>query len=301
MALIHIARDHKPFGTVTEEELREGIVSGKFIAGDLVWREGMDEWKPLGEMAPAWGMETPAQALTPTPPQTPSVPAAQISPGPESGTEPAWEERESLGIFVAISRTVSAVLMRPAETFASMKKTGGFADPLLYFVLISTATFAINTIYHLLVLRYDPMVAKFIAQLLPAYSSSQITILMLGQVLLSPAFNVLVAFIVSGSTHLCLMMIRGANFPFETTFRFSCYALASISPLMLIPVFGPLIWLIWGSYISIVGLKEAQKISAWKATWGLTLPVLICCGIPLLLIVSGFAMMAAKMGLLQAH
>jgi hypothetical protein len=196
---------------------------------------------------------------------------------------------------------VTAILMRPAETFAAMKQSGGLANPLLYFVLLSTATFTINTIYHLLVLRYDPMVAKFIAQLFPAYSSSQITILMLGQVLLSPAFNVLIAFIVSGSTHLCLMMIRGTNFPFETTFRFSCYALASISPLMLIPVFGPLIWLIWGSYISIVGLKEAQKISAWKATWGLTLPVLICCGIPLLLIVSGFAMMAAKMGLLQAH
>jgi len=63
MALIHIARDHKPFGTVTEEELRDGIFSGKFVATDLVWREGMTEWKPLGEMAPQWGMETPAPAL----------------------------------------------------------------------------------------------------------------------------------------------------------------------------------------------------------------------------------------------
>jgi hypothetical protein len=295
MALIHIARDHKPLGTITEDELRDGIFSGKYVATDLVWREGMAEWKPLSEMASQWGMETPAPALVPV------VKTEPVSPEAESGTEPAWEDRERLGIFPAITRTVSAVLMRPAETFAAMKRAGGLADPLLYFVLVSTAMFAVSTLYHLLALHFDPMVAKFLTALLPAYSKSQITVMMLGQVLLSPAYNVLVAFIIAGGTHLCLMMIRGANFPFETTFRFCCYAFASISPLMLIPVFGWLAWLIWGSYISIVGLREAQKISAWKATWGLSLPVLICCGIPLLLGAFGLSMILAKAGLLQAQ
>jgi len=294
MALIHIARDHKPFGTVTEDELRDGVFSGKYVATDLVWREGMAEWKPLSEMASQWGMETPAQTLA-----TESAPPAL--PASVEGTEPAWEKRDRLGFFTAISRTVSSVLMRPTETFRAMKRTGGLADPLLYFVLVSTAMFAVNTLYHLLALHYDPMVAKFLSSLLPAYSKSNLTVMMLGQVLLSPAYNVLAAFIIAGSTHLCLMMIRGANFPFETTFRFCCYAFASISPLMLIPVFGFLAWIIWGSYISIVGLREAQKISAWKATWGLSLPVLICCGIPLLLGAFGLSMILSKMGLLQVH
>lgn len=292
MALIHIARDHKPFGTVTEEELRDGVFSGKYVATDLVWREGMAEWKPLSEMASQWGMETPAPALVPV------VKTESVSPAAESGTEPAWEDRERLGIFPAITRTVSAVLMRPSETFAAMNHSGGLANPLLYFVLVSTIMFAVNTLYHLLAIQYDPMVATI---LLPAYSTTKISIIMLGQVLLSPAYNVLAAFIIAGSTHLCLILIKGANFPFETTFRFCCYALASISPLMLIPIFGFFIWLIWGSYVSIVGLREAQKISSWKATWGLTLPVLICCGIPLLLGVFGFSMIIAKTGLLQVH
>jgi len=297
MAAIHIARNHQPFGTFSEEDLREGIVSGRFVSSDLAWREGMTEWKPLGEMAPQWGMETPAPALTPA-----ATGDAETTPAvPGEGTEPAWEERERIGFFPAIAQTVSAVLMRPSHTFAAMKQSGGLANPLLYFVLLSTAVFAVNTLYQLLALRYDPMVAKFLSQFFPAYSPANISTIMLGQVLLSPAYNVLIAFILSGSTHLCLMMIRGANFPFETTFRFSCYAFASVYPLILIPVFGLIVWLIWGSYIFVVGLREAQKISAWKATWGLTLPVLICCGIPLLLGAVGFVMMAAKMGLLQTH
>jgi hypothetical protein len=269
MALIHIARDHKPFGTVTEEELRDGIFSGKFVSTDLVWREGMSEWKPLGEMAQQWGMENPAPALV-VPVKTETLP-----PEAAPGTEPAWEERDRLGFFPAISRTVSAVLMRPAETFAAMKRTGGLADPLLYFVLLSSAMFAISALYQLAAGSFNPAA---LPPNFPHASKGAFSVALIGSILLSPALYVVSAFISSGITHLCLRLLGGANRPFETTFRVICYAQASAAVFNLLPLCGSLIGVIWGAYCIIIGLREAQQTTGWKATLAITLPGLLCCG-----------------------
>lgn len=288
MALIHIARDHKPFGTVTEEELREGIFSGKFISGDLVWREGMSEWRPLGEMARQWGMETPAPALAPV------VKAEPLSPEAGSGTEPAWEDRDRLGFFPAISRTVSAVLMRPAETFAAMRRTGGLADPLLYFVLLSTVSFAVSVLYQLATTTLNP------ASLPPGFphaSKGALSVALIGSILLSPALYVIGSFISSGITHLCLKLLGGANRPFETTFRVLCYGQASAAVFNLLPLCGGLIALIWGAYVIIIGLREAHGTTGWKATLALTLPGLLCCGILVVLLAgAGFGIAEMSKG-----
>jgi hypothetical protein len=275
MALIHIARNHKPFGTFPEEEIREGIKSGRFMASDLAWREGMAEWKPLGDIAPQWGMETP-------PPELPVVIANPEKPATEfgEGNEPAWEERERLGFFPAIVQTVSSVLMRPSQTFASMKQTGGLANPLLYFVLLSSTMFAVSALYQMAATSMNPEV---FAKGLSHASKNAFSVALIGSILISPALYVLSAFISSGITHLCLKMLGGAHRPFETTFRVICYAQASAMVFNLLPLCGGLIGVIWGAYTIIIGLKEAQGISGWKATLAITLPGLFCCGTLLLL------------------
>lgn len=275
MSLIHIARNHKPFGTFPEEDIREGIKSGRFVSSDLAWREGMTEWKPLGEMAAQWGMETPAPAL-PVETEPPEKPSA----APMEGNGPAWEERESIGFFPSIARTVSSVLMRPSQTFASMKQTGGITNPLLYFVLLSSAMFAVSALYQMAATSMNPEV---FAKGLPHASKSAFSVALVGSILISPALYVLSAFISSGITHLCLKMLGGANRPFETTFRVICYAQASAMVFNLLPLCGGLIAVIWGAYTIIIGLKESQGIAGWKATLAITLPGLLCCGTILLL------------------
>jgi hypothetical protein len=275
MSLIHIARNHKPFGTFPEEEIRERIQSGRLTSTDLAWREGMSEWKPLGEMAPQWGMEIPPPAL---PVET--EPSEKPSVIPTEGNEPAWEEREKLGLFPAITRTVSSVLMRPAQTFASMKQTGGLTNPLLYFVLLSSTMFAVSALYQMAATSMNPEV---FAKGLPQASKSAFSVALIGSILISPALYVLSAFISSGITHLCLKMLGGAYRPFETTFRVICYAQASAMVFNLLPLCGGLIAVIWSAYAIIIGLKESQGISGWKATLAITLPGLFCCGTIVLL------------------
>jgi hypothetical protein len=275
MASIHIARNHQPFGTFSEDEIREGIVSGRFVSSDLCWREGMNEWKLLGEMAPQWGMETPAPALVPVASASANDPLIVVE-----GSEPAWEDRERIGFFPAIARTVSAVLMRPSPTFAAMKQTGGLANPLLYFVLLSSSMFAVSVLYQIAATSLSP---EIFGKGLPHTSKTAFSVALFGSVLISPALYVLSAFISSGITHLSLKALGGANRPFETTFRVICYAQASAMVFNLLPMFGGLLGVIWGAYCVIIGLKETNGITGLKATLAITLPGLLCCGVLLLL------------------
>lgn len=288
MANIHIARNHQSLGSFGEEAVREGIRTGRFSSEDLAWKEGMPQWKPLGEMAPLWGMELPPPSLES---ETP-VATAELS---GDGSEPAWEDREQMGLFPSILQTVQSVLTRPTPTFAAMKQTGGLANPLLYFVLLSSAMFAVSAFYQIVATSMNPVSFP------PPFqhtSSKAFSVALIGSVLISPALYVVSAFISSGITHLCLMLLGGANRPFETTFRVICYAQASAAVLNLIPICGSLIGIILGAYCIIIGLKEAQGISGWKATLAITLPGLLCCGALVLLgTAAGFGVAEmAKMG-----
>jgi hypothetical protein len=274
MAYIHIARNHQSLGSFSEEAVRDGIHSGRFNAEDLVWREGMAEWRPLGEMAPHWGMDLPPPTLVPA-----GVDERPFVGLPAAGAGPAWEERASLGFFAALSQTIGDVLLRPAPTFASMKQTGGLANPLLYFVLLSSTMFAVSAFYQIAMTWVNP---SLFAPKLPHTTGSSFSVALIGSVLLSPALYVVSAFISGGVTHLCLKLLGGANRPFETTFRVMCYAQASAAVLNVIPVCGSLIGLIWGAYAIIIGLKEAQNTEGWRATLAITLPGLLCCGLLLL-------------------
>ena len=275
MSNIHIARNHQSLGSFSEAAVGEGIHSGRFSASDLAWREGMAEWKPLGEMASLWGMELPPPALVPAGME--ETPSAALLP---EGSGPTWEERERLGFFAALSQTIADVLLRPTQTFASLKQTGGLANPLLYFVLVSSSMFAVSAFYQIAMTTVNP---TLFAPKIPHATGSSYTVALIGSVLLSPALYVVSAFISSGITHLCLKLLGGANRPFETTFRVICYAQASAAVLNVIPVCGSLIGVIWGAYAIIIGLKEAQNTEGWRATLAITLPGLFCCGLLLVL------------------
>ena len=157
-----------------------------------------------------------------------------------------------------------------------MRKTGGLVDPLLYFVLVSSAMFAVSAVYQLLMSRLNP---ALFAPKVADTGGLALPVIMIGSILISPALYVVSAFLSSGITHLSLMVLGAANRPFETTFRVVCYAQASASAWNLIPFCGGLVGIIWGAYSIIIGLREAHGISGWKATLAITLPSLVCCGI----------------------
>ena len=73
----HIARDGQQLGQFSEEELSSGLFEGRYLTTDLAWREGMAEWRPLGEImgqgvtvlrqTTASGVRLPASSGSPAP------------------------------------------------------------------------------------------------------------------------------------------------------------------------------------------------------------------------------------------
>jgi len=66
--MIHLNRGATSLGIFSEEEIREGLRTGRFAPADIGWREGMTNWQPLSqfsEFAPTGA--PPPQAAPPSP------------------------------------------------------------------------------------------------------------------------------------------------------------------------------------------------------------------------------------------
>ena len=76
MAMIHVNRGATSLGVFSEEEVREGLRTGRFVPTDIGWREGMANWQPLSQFAEFGGIQAgttgapPLQAGAPLPPET---------------------------------------------------------------------------------------------------------------------------------------------------------------------------------------------------------------------------------------
>ena len=125
MATFHINRGGTNLGTFSEEDVRAGLQSGRFLGTDLGWREGMATWLALAQCPEFAGVTAPAAAPIPPPQFAPgSTTGAAASVVPRSGLP--WDERQQRGILRAFFDTMILVLTRPGEAFTAMKREGGF-------------------------------------------------------------------------------------------------------------------------------------------------------------------------------
>jgi len=104
---IHVARNSAQLGIFSSEEIIAGLQSGRFLASDLAWRDGMPAWTPLGDWSEFRGVGVP--------PPSPSAMSAQ---SPSPSTIP-WEQGKSLGSFFA---TIKMAIANPSSL-----STGRFA------------------------------------------------------------------------------------------------------------------------------------------------------------------------------
>ena len=94
--------------------------------------------------------------------------------------------------------------------------------------------------------------------------------------ILAPIFIVFGLFIIAGVYHLFLMIAKGANKNFETTFNVVAYGMVTRLA-EFIPFCGSLIAMIYGMVLAIIGLAGAHKTDSGKAAFAVLAPVLLCC------------------------
>jgi hypothetical protein len=279
MAMIHVNRGATSLGAFPEEEIREGLRTGRFASTDLGWHEGMPSWKPLSQFE-----EFGATPSGEPPPQISAAPAPE-TPAPRSGLP--WEHRQERGFVNAFIETLAMVLTKPDLAFRTMKTEGGLAEPLIY-ALIGGCVGGIVSL--LLSLGLQSM-GVFAGQRDSFAALAGLGIGSFALIILVPLFIVIALFIGAAIVHLCLMIVGGANKSFEATFRVLAFSHGSTGPLQIIPVCGGLISAVWALVVNCIGLARAHETTTGRAVLAVFLPLLVCCGAGIL-----FAMMFGVLG-----
>jgi hypothetical protein len=82
--------------------------------------------------------------------------------------------------------------------------------------------------------------------------------------------------------------VGGAKRPFETTFRVMCFEAGSVGPLMIVPICGGMIAGIWGIVVRCIGIARAHETDIGRAVLAVFLPVIVCCGGGILILIMVF-------------
>jgi hypothetical protein len=273
--MIHINRAGSNLGILSEEDVKEGLRSGRFTGSDLGWRDGMANWQPLSQFPELAGAETAATPPTPTP----GLPGATAPTAPGRSGLP-WDSRHTRGFFPAFIETLTMILTRPAEAFTAMKREGGLGEPLIYGVIGSCAGFIVYWLFLMLL----PSAAMLGGNRNPLAHMIGFGFMSIFIIILAPLFAVIGLFIGSAILHLCLMIVGGAKQPFETTFRVHCFATGSVGPLIMIPFCGGMVAGVWSIVLHCIGLARAHETETGRAVLAVFLPLIFCCGAWLLML-----------------
>src|SRR6266516_4143422 len=198
MAMIHVNRGATSLGVFSEEEVREGLRTGRFAPADIGWREGMATWQPLSQFPEFGGAAAPA-----VPPVQPGAAPTATTVAERTGLP--WEHWQERGFFNAFIETLSMVLTRPAEAFSVMKREGGLGEPLIYALIGGCVGGIVSFLFSLGLQSIGLFGDK--NNNLAAMTGTGIG--SVAVIILLPLVIVIVLFIWSGLAHLCLMIFGG--------------------------------------------------------------------------------------------
>src|SRR5262249_14661065 len=266
MAMIHVNRGATSLGVFSEEEVREGLRTGRFAPTDIGWHEGMANWQPLSQFAELAGATSAAPPL-----QTGAAPIAGPA-APRSGLP--WDHRQERGFINAFVETLVMVLTKPAEAFTAMKREGGLGEPLIYALIGGCVGGVVSFLFSLGL----QSIGLFADRHNTFAAMAGMGIGSVVFVVLIPLFIVIGLFIGSAIVHLCLMIVGGANQSFETTFRVLAFSHGSTGPLQIIPICGGLISGVWALVCTCIGFARAHETHTGRAVLAVFLPVIVCCG-----------------------
>ncbi len=265
--MIHVNRGTTSLGVFSDQDVREGLTAGRFAPTDIGWREGMAAWQPLSQF-PEFGGAAAA-----------AIPPVQPGEAPTSTTVVGrtglpWEHRQERGFFNAFIETLSMVLTRPAEAFSVMKREGGLGEPIIYALIGGCVGGIVQFLFSL----GFQSIGLFADRNNSLAAMTGMGIGSVAMIILLPLFLVIFLFIWSALAHVCLMIVGGANKPFETTFRVIAFSQGSAGPLQIIPLCGGFISLVWALVCNCIGLARAHETDTGRAVLAVFLPLIVCCG-----------------------
>ena len=153
--------------------------------------------------------------------------------------------------ITAILNTMVEVIRNPVGFFRRMPKSGGFVEPLIFMVCMGVAAGVIQAILAILGLG-------FAGSFLMALTS----------IIIAPIMVTIFGF-VGAAILFVIWKIMGSQQSFETAYRCGAYT-GGIVPvttvLGIIPYLGPILGLVWGTYLIVVASVEVHNVAP-KTAW----------------------------------
>ena len=284
MAMIHINRNRENLGKFTDQEVADGLKSGRFLPADLAWREPMPTWQPLSTFS---------DLPDPSPEDRLSIPVEDASATPSEAIEPAWERESGLALKAAIE-SVKHVFSTPTSTFQNLPPTGGIGRPLFFYTLAGWLSGGFGIFYQLIASIINP--EMILGEAAKGVSPGVLVAGFVSVLLFLPLFLLVGIFVSSALFHLLLMITGAANNGFEATFRALAYAGGATSMLQLIPLCGGYLYPLANLFYGVIALKEVHRTEMWRVVLAAVLMFFLCCGAALAM-VAGMTALAASMGI----
>lgn len=267
--MIHINRDRKTLGKFNEQEVADGLKSGKFLPTDLAWRDPMPTWEPLSTFT---DLPDASEACS----VDAGIDATAENESAER-VEPAWERAEGQAPVTQVVATVKQVLSSPSSTFAQLPAEGGFTKPLFFYVLTAWTSGGAALAYQFMAALINP--SMVFGEVAHEISTPMMVGIFVGLLFFLPVILILGLYVSAGLFHLALLMTRGANKPFEATLRALAYAQGSASVLQFVPLCGGYIYPALSIVYSVIALREVHRVELWRVVLAAVLLFLLFCGL----------------------
>jgi len=320
-------------GRVTRETLvsSDVLTSGVWKpAGQLQF---FRSWAPPGSLPSAEERVTPSPgeaetrpAVQPSeasvPPPSPETPWVPYGHGTEAGEPPArpepwgsgtaaepsaaafpanplpWEEMDRIGFFRGLTRTIGMAFGKSDEFIRGIGCGEAVMPALVFGILIFALCSLVQCGYDVLTMRsFSEMLAKMQSEVPGLFQegaqpSLRATIYLRGLMVLLYPLGVL---LLSGLIHLLLRLFGRPVRSFKTSFRVMNYATVPLL-LVVVPVCGYLVGLIWAVVLMIRGLARLHGVGAFSAAAAVLAPALLFCAWMIIAVAGYVARILPHMG-----
>ena len=266
MAMIHINRNRENLGKFNEQEVADGLKSGRFLPTDLAWQEPMPTWQPLSSFT---------DLPEPSSEESVQIPVHGLPTDSPENIEPSWERSSGLSLGAAIE-TVRQVFSNPKSTFQNLPPTGGLGRPLFFYTLVGWISGGTAIFYQITAASINP--EMFLGEAAKGLTQGTIVVAGIAVVLFLPLFLIAGAFIWAAMVHLFLMITGASRHGFEATFRALAYSSGATSMLQLVPLCGGYLYPVAHIVYGVIALKEVHRTDLWRVVLSMVLMMLLCCG-----------------------
>ena len=268
---IHVARPPTQLGVFSQEEIAEGLRTGRFFPNDQGWREGMDAWLPLSQWPEFSGVGAGAGV--------PASPVEAFGAPVNAEPMPAWESGSNGANFFATFRDVAT---NPVETFDRLPENGNVRSPIVFNYLSMLPAMILLAVIYAAIFSF--MGQDFLGELrsrsggpspLAGLSKGALIGGICGMMACIYLVMPLMQFVGSGFLHV-LLLPWSPKGGYVQTFRATSYAYGVFFPLSCIPcvnyIAGP-----WHVVVNVIALSRVHKIAWWKVLISVVVVPCFCC------------------------